>query len=68
MNDGLSADYEVPQSDPALLDAYRKQLACMEPGLVYLAWQGQEGITPDDLLDEFKRADASVIASDRTAQ
>jgi hypothetical protein len=50
---------ERPISDPALLDAYRKQLAHMEPGLVYLAWQGQAGITPDDLLDEFKRADAA---------
>jgi len=47
---------DAPKSDPALLDAYRKQLAHMEPGIVFLAWQGQEGITPDDLLDEFRRA------------
>ena len=50
---------DAPQSNPALLDAYRKQLAHMEPGLVYLAWQGQEDITPDDLIDEFKRAVAA---------
>lgn len=45
-----------PTSDPGLLDAYRKQLAAMDPDLVYLVWQGQPGITPDDLLDEYKRA------------
>lgn len=57
----MTAENEAPQSDPVLLDAYRKQLAHMEPGLVYLAWQGQAGITPDDLLDEFKRADATRV-------
>jgi hypothetical protein len=56
-----STENDAPRSDPALLDAYRRQLAHMEPALVYLAWQGQEGITPDDLLDEFKRADASRV-------
>jgi hypothetical protein len=49
---------DAPRSDPDLLDAYRKQLAHMDPGVIYLAWKGQPGITEDDLLDEFKRADA----------
>lgn len=48
----------MSESDPDLLDAYRKQLRHMDPSLVFLAWQGQKGITPDDLLDEFKRAEA----------
>ena len=46
-------------SDPDLLDAYRKQLRSgfMAPGAVLLMWQGQAGIDPDDLLDEFRRAE-----------
>ena len=54
-----------PTSDPDLLDAYRKQLrnGLMAPGAVFLMWQGQAGITPDDLMDEFKKADAEGVTS-----
>jgi hypothetical protein len=52
-------------SDPVIVEAYRRQLRAgfASPALVYLAWQGQEGITPDDLIDEFKAAEAE--AADR---
>lgn len=48
-----------PGTDPDLLDAYRKQLrsGLMPLGAVFLMWQGQAGIDPDDLLDEFKLVD-----------
>lgn len=42
-----------------LLDAFRKQVRHLittggEPGLALLAWQGQEGVTQDDLIDVYK--------------
>lgn len=42
-----------------LLAAYRKQLRHListgsDPGLALLAWQGQEGVSQDDLIDVYK--------------
>jgi len=51
-----------PSTEPDLLEAYRRQLACMTPGIVFLAWQGQTGIHPDDLIDEFKAAESREAA------
>jgi hypothetical protein len=37
-------------SDPALLDAYRRQIQRLgEPATVHLAWSGQAGVDPADL-------------------
>jgi hypothetical protein len=38
-------------SDPELLAAYRRQCEHGNPWVVLLAWQGQEGVDPDDLID-----------------
>jgi hypothetical protein len=51
------------KSDPALLDAFRKQCAHMDPGLVFLAWQGQADVDPDDLIDIVKEVAASAAAA-----
>jgi hypothetical protein len=48
-------------SDLGKLDAYRKQLRSMPPGLVFLAWQGESDLDPDDLIDEFKKREAEII-------
>ncbi len=46
-----------PQSDPAFVDAYMRQLAhADDPGLIFLAWVlvDQDGITRDDLVTGLK--------------
>jgi hypothetical protein len=39
------------------MEAYRKQLKNMPPGLVLLAWRDQSGMDADEMLDEFKKAE-----------
>jgi hypothetical protein len=51
-------------SDPGKLEAYRKQLRSMAPGLVFLAWQHESDMDPDDLVDEFKKREAEIIAGE----
>jgi hypothetical protein len=53
-------------SDPALLGAYRKQLrvavdAGHDPGLVFMGWLQQPGISRDDLIDELKAVEQPVL-------
>jgi hypothetical protein len=46
-------------SDPALLDAFRKQCQHADPALVFLAWQDQAGVDQDDLIDILKEMSAA---------
>lgn len=47
-------------SDPALLEAYRKQLRAgfASPRLIFMLWQEQPGIDREDLIDELKKVQA----------
>lgn len=38
-------------SDPKLLEAFRRQCASVGPSLAMLAWLGQAGVEQDDLID-----------------
>jgi hypothetical protein len=44
-------------SDPALLDAFRKQCRTVGPALAFLVWFDQEGVDNNDLLDIVKDVD-----------
>jgi hypothetical protein len=52
-------------SDPALLDAARKQLAIVKGDAMaflgwWMAWKVQDGVNPDDLVDLVKAAGLDV--------
>jgi hypothetical protein len=44
-------------SDPALLEAFRKQCATVGPALAFMAWLDQEGVDRDDLINIVKEFD-----------
>lgn len=50
----MSNERRVGTSDPALLDAFRKQCRFLGPDLALLAWLGQAGVDQDDLIDIVK--------------
>jgi hypothetical protein len=45
-------------SDPDLLDAYRQDCNTYGPSVAWVMWEGEPGITPDDLLNVAAKVDS----------
>lgn len=50
-------------SDPALLEAFRRQCRAAGPALAFMAWLDQEGVDRDDLIDIVKEFDRERVAA-----